>query len=99
LYVSVTARRKKTVAELVASMRALRNLYTIFVGKPQRYYDWLPALSDLQAHSRITGLGLRHKERGDRLGSTGSENCPISFFCGYDNGNSGVIKTGNFVDS
>jgi len=56
-------------------------------------------MSDLQVRSRITGLSLRQKEGGDRLGSTGSENCPVSFFCGYgDNGNSGAIKAGNFVD-
>ena len=56
-------------------------------------------MSDLQVHSRITGSGLRQKEGGDRLGSAGSENCPISFFCGYDNGNSDVIKAGNFFES
>jgi hypothetical protein len=56
-------------------------------------------MSDLQVHSTIISLGLRQKERGDRLGSTGSENCPIFFYCGYDNGNSGAIKAGNFVDS
>lgn len=67
--------------------------------KMSRYYKWLPALSDLQVHSRTKVLGLRQKEGGDGVGSTGSENCPISFFCGYDNGNSGVIKAGNFVDS
>lgn len=56
-------------------------------------------MSDLQVHSKMRGLGLRQKEGGDRLCSKGSENRPISFSCGYDNGNSGVIKAGNFVDS
>jgi len=56
-------------------------------------------MSDLQVHSRTKGLGLSQTEEGDRLGSTGSENCPISFLCGYDNGNSDVIKAGDFADN
>ena len=84
----------------MARIRQQRNLYTVFVLKPR---DTITDYQPYQIYKNtagLTGLGLRKKEGVDSLGSTGSENCPmVFFFCGYDNGNSGLIKAGNFVDN